>query len=161
MHDGKLLPRLLFGDESCDTPHHSPRVCSSWPRMESLSPGSLYMPRLWSSISRCSLVILLLQRVTAVCYFPDRTILHDDRPCIVNGTEDSFCCGPQATCMSDKLCWDGGSGYVRGSCTDVLWKSPACPQFCLGMFGEVSNLIGIWLLTKARSPRWRRRHDRL
>lgn len=109
--------------------------------MESISPISLQMPRPHPRIiGQCWLVILLLQRVTALCYFPDRTRLLNDQPCIVNGTEDSFCCGPQATCMSDKLCWDGGTGYVRGSCTDVTWKSSACPQFCLGMLEEAAQV---------------------
>lgn len=83
--------------------------------------------------TRSCVSILIVQRVAALCFDPDGTRLFADQPCLVNGTQDSFCCGPQATCLSDKLCWDGGGGYVRGSCTDATWKSSACPQFCLSM----------------------------
>lgn len=98
---------------------------------------------------RTFLFILLIQRASALCYFPDGTRLFADQPCLVNGSEDSFCCGPQATCLSDKLCWDGGSGYVRGSCTDPTWKSAACPQFCLSMLPrhgllKIVRFVNLW-----------------
>ena len=68
------------------------------------------------------------------CFYPDGLRLFADIPCSKNGSEDNFCCGPAAICLSNKICWDGGSGYLRGSCTDATWKSSACPQFCLSRY---------------------------
>ena len=69
------------------------------------------------------------------CYFPDGTYVAADRPCIDNGTQGGFCCGPGYTCLSDKVCYQAStSRYARGSCTDETFRSPSCPQFCLSAY---------------------------
>lgn len=75
------------------------------------------------------------------CFYPDGSRIFADIPCLRNGDEDSVCCGPVATCLSNKICWDGGSGYVRGSCTDPTWKSSACPQFCLSRYAPQNSFL--------------------
>lgn len=78
--------------------------------------------------------LFLSNMARKACFYPDGSRIFADIPCSRNGDEDSVCCGPVATCLSNKICWDGGSGYVRGSCTDPTWKSSACPQFCLSRY---------------------------
>ena len=82
------------------------------------------------------LVVALALQVSSSCYYPDGTYIAADRPCITNGTQESFCCGQQGvTCLSDKVCYNSnapsGLKYVRGSCTDRSFRSSACPDFCL------------------------------
>lgn len=74
-------------------------------------------------------------QVYASCYYPDGTYIAKDRPCIDNGTQESFCCGPGALCLSNKVCYRPSlSRYARGSCTDESFGSPACQHFCLSMY---------------------------
>ena len=85
---------------------------------------------------RLLLVVTLALQVSSSCYYPDGTYIAADRPCITNGTQESFCCGSQGvTCLSDKVCYNSnassGNEYVRGSCTDRSFQSSACPNFCL------------------------------
>lgn len=78
------------------------------------------------------LMVALPLQAHMSCYYPDGTYQPTDRPCNSNGTEESFCCGPGVTCLSDKVC--DNFGYVRGSCTDQSFKSSACPNFCLSTY---------------------------
>lgn len=74
-------------------------------------------------------------QVYASCYYPDGTYIAQDRPCIDNGTQESFCCGPGSMCLSDKTCYyPSTTQYARGSCTDESFESPACPRFCFSMY---------------------------
>ena len=92
-------------------------------------------------------VVLGLQDHTS-CYYPDGTYIEADRPCIGNGTQESFCCGTQGViCLSDKICHyndttsQNGVSYGRGSCTDQSFKSPACPDFCLSAYFWCTRLL--------------------
>ena len=81
------------------------------------------------------LVMALSMQVYTSCYYPDGIYVAEDRPCIDNGTQESFCCGPSWWCLSNKVCYrPSTSQYARGSCTDESFGSPACPHFCLSMY---------------------------
>lgn len=91
------------------------------------------------TLCRLLLVLTLSSQADTSCYYPDGTYKSADRPCIDNGTQESFCCGSQGViCLSDKVCYNNQANepftYVRGSCTDQSFKSSACPQFCLSSY---------------------------
>ena len=88
-------------------------------------------------LCRLCLVLALSPQVYTSCYYPDGTYIARDQPCVDSGNQESFCCGPGITCLSDKVCYNpNGSGnrYVRGSCTDQSFGSSACPDFCLSAY---------------------------
>lgn len=88
------------------------------------------------------LVVALSMQVHTSCYYPDGSYIARDRPCIDNGTQESFCCGPGWSCLSNKVCYrPSTSHYARGSCTDESFGSAACPQFCLSMYIECLQTI--------------------
>ena len=77
--------------------------------------------------------------VRAVCYYPNGDVSAQDVPCS-DGDTASVCCGPGMICLSNRLCKATGnelqspavnSAYVRGTCTDKMWKSGGCPNFCI------------------------------
>ena len=90
------------------------------------------------TLCRLLLLVAFGLQVHTSCYYPDGTYIAPDRPCIGNGTQDSFCCGPGTICLSDKTCYQPNVpshfSYVRGSCTDQSFSSSACPQFCSSEF---------------------------
>lgn len=92
------------------------------------------------TLYHCLLVGVFSLHVSASCYYPDGTYVPADRPCIGNGSQESFCCGLGFTCLSDKVCYTGNQSvlgyqtYLRGSCNDQSFRSSACPQFCLSAY---------------------------
>ena len=82
-------------------------------------------------------IALYMSLATALCYFPDGTIVERDTPC--GSTGNSTCCGQGFACLSNNFCAvteyvNAGpeqSTYVRGSCTDESWSSDSCPSYCL------------------------------
>lgn len=100
------------------------------------------------TLYRLLLVVALSQAFTS-CYYPDSIYIASDQPCIVNGTQGSFCCGSQGIpCLSDKVSYcnhssysTSGNSYARGSCTDQSFRSPACPQLCLAPNKSASGMF--------------------
>lgn len=91
---------------------------------------------------------LFSARTLATCYFPNGDIALNDAPCrTVAG--HSTCCGVGYACMQSGICEIsndtpsqlGFSGFVRASCTDQSWNSPACPMFCIDP--DLNN-VGGW-----------------
>jgi hypothetical protein len=79
------------------------------------------------------LIILIVSTLGASqCYWPDGSVDSDGVPC--NSTGASACCSAGSQCTSNKLCVVddpvAGWEYYRGSCTDMTWQDPACPDFC-------------------------------
>jgi hypothetical protein len=70
----------------------------------------------------------------AQCYYPDGSIPtdYDWQPC--TGAQYSSCCIPSEgdICQENGLCYfpDEGLDY-RGTCTDITWTDPSCPQICV------------------------------
>ena len=55
----------------------------------------------------------------------------DGVPCLDNaGDTPTPCCGPDSTCLTNGLCFDGLTLY-RGSCTDQSWTSDQCTKLCM------------------------------
>lgn len=86
----------------------------------------------------------------ADCFYPDGKLATGDLPCDSSQSQ-SFCCGPGWTCLDNKLCHSTGEytkpdqvGYARGSCTDSMWKSDQCPQFCTGSQGAYDDSMLIF-----------------
>ncbi|KAK6844144.1 hypothetical protein PG995_014254 [Apiospora arundinis] len=81
---------------------------------------------------------LLLSHASAICYFPDGSVSAQDTPCD-DASAEATCCGQGYVCLSNHICKasgdeiqrPGASLYVRGSCTDKLWRSSSCPNFCV------------------------------
>ena len=75
--------------------------------------------------------------VLAICYNPDASIATQDVPC-TNGTF-STCCGQGYACLSNMVCMRTSAApsvraeypFLRGSCTDPMYKSASCPSFCI------------------------------
>ncbi|CAM1511754.1 Fc.00g092670.m01.CDS01 [Cosmosporella sp. VM-42] len=76
--------------------------------------------------------------VFAACYFPDGALSPNDTPCRDDSTQ-STCCGQGYACLTNGICQATGeelvkskaSEFVRGSCTDITWRSANCPLFCM------------------------------
>lgn len=100
-------------------------------------------------MSRCltAAVFLAFARFsTQMCYHVDGSERAEDVPCQNN--VNSTCCGHSYVCLSNNICMvpdgtpvdDGGTKYVRGTCTDPTWTSPDCPLFCTN--GNYDDLAG-------------------
>ena len=72
------------------------------------------------------------------CFYPDGTVATVDVPCNTIAPL-SACCGDGWACSSNGVCISLNPGHgpgghtnlpVRGSCTDLTWRSEFCPQFC-------------------------------
>lgn len=104
---------------------HTMRAYSSWSLLTTLTLSSLF----------CFCIDL----VAAICYFPDGSLTPQDVPCLSDSQRQSNCCGPGYACLSNKICRLERSAdeiavkytYRRGSCTDKIWRSSACPSFCI------------------------------
>jgi hypothetical protein len=79
----------------------------------------------------------------AQCYYPGGTWAKDQFPC--NGhAYTTLCCPTGWTCFSNNLCIATDPSVVssdlplgtsiRGTCTNPLWNSTACGDFCLSKF---------------------------
>jgi hypothetical protein len=68
---------------------------------------------------------------TRACYTPDGTIAENNFAC---SPDLDVCCGLNAVCLSNLLCYDPKQSFVqgfnRGTCTDPTWQSSSCPTFC-------------------------------
>jgi hypothetical protein len=72
-----------------------------------------------------------------------------DMPC--TDEPESVCCFPGYACLENKLCQrtpESTDGFAtgmlfRGSCTDPIWQSPACPLFCYNDGGKFIARIHI------------------
>lgn len=75
------------------------------------------------------------------CWYPDGSTPAPDTPCnqtAVDNGQTSACCGADAMCMDNGLCF--GKGIVsRGSCTDKNWGEP-CTQYCQDI-GKTAHLF--------------------
>jgi hypothetical protein len=81
------------------------------------------------------LIFLVLVHGQQNCYFKEGTLASDDRPCTDLTTLDGAdlpCCGINSTCLENRMCFNNATvpHLSKGSCTDWLWKSGNCPQFC-------------------------------
>ena len=70
------------------------------------------------------------------CYFP-AGVVSPGRPCHPKAP-NSGCCSPGFTCLSNGVCEAGASiqkdfkyTLYRSGCTDLTWKDPSCPHFCI------------------------------
>ncbi|KAK8129417.1 hypothetical protein PG999_001797 [Apiospora kogelbergensis] len=81
---------------------------------------------------------LLFSHASSICYYPDGSVSAQDTPCD-DASAEATCCGQGYACLSNHICKatgdeiqrPGASLYVRGSCTDKLWRSSSCPNFCV------------------------------
>jgi hypothetical protein len=76
------------------------------------------------------LTFLLLAALSSLtvaqqCYFPDGSLSTKDIACDPTGVLTKACCGLDAICTQNHLCFVGGS-LSRGSCTDQSWKDSNC-----------------------------------
>ncbi|KAF2802132.1 uncharacterized protein BDZ99DRAFT_483148 [Mytilinidion resinicola] len=82
------------------------------------------------------------------CYYPDGL---ENRGDACNPTSSvSQCCGPGFVCLGNGLCLPGPEDtksydwkYYRSGCTDPIWASPTCPNFCLGPNDSIDSGQGI------------------
>ena len=65
------------------------------------------------------------------CYYPNGNIALPDAACDPSASV-SPCCGGGVGCLDSKMCQSSDESLIRGSCTDPTWKSPDCPDYCLG-----------------------------
>lgn len=108
----------------------SPTSFCSISTLQSLIEPLRKMPRqLFSSYTIGYLLLLLAGRsVSQSCWYPDhQTQAQADVPCDPNA-DVSACCGPNAFCLSNGLCYIDGT-VSRGSCTDKNW-GPECANVC-------------------------------
>lgn len=64
------------------------------------------------------------------CYGIDGNLRGNNTICPGSDT----CCGVEATCLSNRLCYNPGEGdriLVRGPCSKKDFRSNDCPQICL------------------------------
>ena len=70
----------------------------------------------------------------STCYYPTGEEAPGDDPChSPSGSQDySACCGKTDICLDNGLCLytSGLEAIGRGSCTDEIWRSSECPQYC-------------------------------
>ena len=110
---------------------------------------SSYSPmHILSTLILSSLFYFCIDFVAAICYYPDRSIAHDV-PCS-DSEDESNCCGPGYACLSNKVCRQAHQDsdgkvlkytYGRGSCTDIEWRSSACPSICILGSSRKSSLF--------------------
>lgn len=75
----------------------------------------------------------------STCYNFDGSTTVGDIACQDSPNVESTCCPPGYICLSNRVCQrtqlvvgsDYSSLFIRGSCTDINWKSPFCPNFCV------------------------------
>ncbi|MCJ1472118.1 hypothetical protein MMC13_000765 [Lambiella insularis] len=70
----------------------------------------------------------------AVCYYPSGAVEPNNHPCDPSAAV-SPCCGQGQRCWSNGMCeipsQNGLVDFVRATCTDATWESPACLRVCL------------------------------
>lgn len=74
----------------------------------------------------------------AICYWPNGDPTSQDVACR-DTSGDTACCSPGFACLENGLCMvtphvdlsPENITYVRGSCTDMSWKSSNCPNYCV------------------------------
>uniref|UniRef100_A0A093VUI1 Mid2 domain-containing protein n=1 Tax=Talaromyces marneffei PM1 TaxID=1077442 RepID=A0A093VUI1_TALMA len=91
-------------------------------------------------------LLALSAEASRQCYFPNHKLAVNDTPCTANSV--SVCCQQGAACLDDGLCYlpsaSAAGGFIRGSCTDQIWASQDCPQYCTddipgGIFNSLSD----------------------
>ncbi|KAF2084043.1 hypothetical protein K490DRAFT_59930 [Saccharata proteae CBS 121410] len=63
----------------------------------------------------------------------------DDTPCNSTASE-SACCGADAYCLGNGMCWNGNS-LSRGSCTTKDWTNSACVQDCQDVYPSAGAAV--------------------
>lgn len=127
--------RLFWnGENSADQKSHLRRPRIKWAPLNTypLWPGPA-MKIFWISAfsfstNKKSPQILKRDKMTK-CYWPDGAEISYFYACNLSATV-SPCCPVGSVCLDNKLCQL--TTFFRGACTDATWKSPDCPQFCLG-----------------------------
>ena len=98
----------------------------------------------------------------ATCYYPNGSIAPEDTPCHPPATGDSVsaCCLDSHLCLDNGLCLpqDGAERLYRGSCTDRIWQSTECAQYCPDgnnhIFGKVWISVQKQLPLSLAPSRW-------
>ena len=89
-------------------------------------------------ITETVLFVQLVAVASAACYYPNGDIAPNDTPC-QDDTDNAVCCGQGYACLSNGICQATGeelqkpyaTEFVRGACTDKLFRSSKCPLFCI------------------------------
>jgi hypothetical protein len=81
-------------------------------------------------------VLFLLSIVLSVviakdCFHPDGSVASDHLPCRGDDVVNTHCCPFGSACLANGLCLlEEDSSLATGSCTDKVWKEPACFKTC-------------------------------